>query len=78
MRALIDIPEHQIEDLAAIGAARKASRTQLVREAIDAFIQRYRPARGSAFGLWRAQPAQDGDTPPQDGLDYQERLRSEW
>jgi hypothetical protein len=73
VRTLIEIPDHQIEDLTAIGAARKVSRAQLVREAIDAFIQRYRPSRESAFGLWRGRPET-----LKDGLDYQERLRSEW
>ncbi len=78
MRTLIDIPEHQLDDLSAICAARKVSRAQLVREAIDAFIQRYRPSREPAFGLWRDQLAPNGDEAPHDGLAYQERLRSEW
>ena len=56
MRTLIDIPEQQIQELAAIGVARKVSRAQLVREALDAFIQRHRPVRESAFGLWRNHP----------------------
>jgi len=77
MRTLIDIPDQQIQELAAIGAARKISRAQLVREALDAFIQRHRPTRDSAFGLWRDHPSPESDI-PRDGLAYPEHIRSEW
>lgn len=81
MRILIDIPDQQIQELAAISAARKVPRAQLVREALDDFIQRHRPARDAAFGIWRGQVAilpGDDQPLPTDGLDYQERLRSDW
>jgi hypothetical protein len=77
MRTLVDIPEQQIQELAAIAAVRKVSRAELVREALDAYIQRHRATRESAFGLWREDPGRETHN-PQDGLAYQERLRSEW
>jgi hypothetical protein len=81
MRALVDIPDRQLEDLSAICAARNLSRAEAVRQALDAFIEENRPSREAAFGLWKGQTAVlpgDTDPLPQDGLAYQERLRSEW
>jgi len=81
MRALVDIPDRQLEDLSAICAARNLSRAEAVRQALDAFIAQNRPARDSAFGLWKGQsvclPGHE-DPLPEDGLAYQEKLRSEW
>jgi hypothetical protein len=81
MRTLVDIPESQLEDLGAICAARKLSRAEAVRQALEAFIAQNRPARESAFGLWKGQsvrlPGYE-DPLPEDGLAYQEKLRSEW
>jgi hypothetical protein len=81
MRTLVDIPEKQLDVLSAIAAARKLSRAEVVRQAIDAFIEQHRPARDSAFGVWRERtvtlPGQE-EPLPEDGLAYQERVRSEW
>jgi len=81
MRALVDIPDHQLEDLSAICAARKLSRAEAVRQALQAFIEDNRPSREAAFGLWKGQSATlpgASDPLPEDGLAYQEKLRSEW
>lgn len=81
MRTLIDIPEKQLNDLRLIGKAKKLSRAELVRQAIAAFIHQNRPARESAFGIWRDSKAVlpgPNEPLPTDGLAYQERLRSEW
>ena len=81
MRALFDIPEHQLEDLSVICTTRNLSRAEAVRQAIDAFIQQNRPARGEAFGLWKGESVclpGHSDPLPEDGLAYQEKLRSEW
>lgn len=81
MRALVDIPERQLEDLNAICAARKLSRAEAVRQALDAFIEQNRPSREAAFGLWKGQSVYlpgESEPLPQDGLAYQEKLRSEW
>jgi hypothetical protein len=81
MRALVDIPEHQLEDLSAICMTRKLSRAEAVRQALDAFIQQNRPAREVAFGLWKDESCclpGEAEPLPSDGLAYQEKLRSEW
>jgi metal-responsive CopG/Arc/MetJ family transcriptional regulator len=70
MRALIDIPEKQIQALSAICAAEKLSRAEAVREAIAYYIDKKKPQANEAFGLWQDQNV--------DGVAYQERVRSEW
>ena len=81
MRALVDIPDRQLEDLNAICKARKISRAEAVRRALDAFIEENRPSRDAAFGLWKGQSVYlpgEPDPLPEDGLAYQERMRAEW
>jgi hypothetical protein len=81
MRALVDIPDRQLEDLRAICAARNLSRAEVVRQALDAFIEQNRPSREAAFGLWKGQSVclpGESEPLPKDGLAYQEKLRNEW
>jgi metal-responsive CopG/Arc/MetJ family transcriptional regulator len=81
MRTLIDMPEHQLKELEVICKARKLSRAEAVRRAVDAYIVQNRPARDEAFGLWKGTSVYlPGETEPlaEDGLAYQEKLRSEW
>lgn len=81
MRALVDIPDQQLDELASICAAQKLSRAEAVRRALNAFIEENRPSREAAFGLWKGQSVVlpgDSDPLPDDGLAYQEKLRSEW
>jgi len=68
---LIDIPQSQIQDLAALCAEKKISRAEAVRQAVAAYLaeQRVRP-KHDGFGLWADHT--------EDGLAYQERLRAEW
>jgi predicted transcriptional regulator len=70
MRTLIDIPDRQIDELAAICMARKLPRTEVIRQAITAYIASQRPAAAEAFGLWGKQAG--------DGVTYQEKARAEW
>jgi len=70
MRTLIDIPDRQVDDLAAICSAKKLPRTEVIRQAITAYIASNKPPTTQAFGLW-------GDKTT-DGLKYQKKLRSEW
>jgi hypothetical protein len=81
VRTLIDIPERQLKALEAICAARKLSRAEAVRQAVDAFVAQNQASREPAFGLWKGQSVSlPGETEPlpEDGLAYQEKLRSEW
>jgi metal-responsive CopG/Arc/MetJ family transcriptional regulator len=74
MRILTEIPDSQLTDLAVICEAQNLSRAEAIRQAVDAYIERNRPAREAAFGLWQ----NAHNKLPKDGLKYQERLRSEW
>ena len=81
MRTLIDVPENQLKELSRICAARKLSRAEAVRQAVAAFIQQNGASRDAAFGLWKGQKVclpGDDEPLPEDGLAYQEKLRSEW
>lgn len=51
MRTLVNIPDRQIEALAAICKAKDISRAEAVRRAINDFIERNRSAPVEAFGL---------------------------
>jgi predicted transcriptional regulator len=71
MKTLIDIPDIQLKALAQIGETRKLSRAAVIREAIASYLRNQpRRKKPTAFGLW-------GDRKI-DGLEYQEKLRSEW
>ncbi len=73
MRALIDIPQHDLDLLDSIGKSEKVSRAELVRRAISAFLVQEKE-RGSgidaAFGSWSDMQ--------EDSQVYLDRLRSEW
>ncbi len=71
MRTLIDLPNPQIQALAALCERTKQSRATIIREAVADYIERHstRPV-DAAFGLWGS----DGI----DGLAYQEKVRAEW
>jgi predicted transcriptional regulator len=71
MRTIVDLPDEQIEALKALSARENVSRAELVRRALAEFLAR-RSVRhdDDAFGLWRQRP--------EEGLEYQHRLREEW
>ncbi len=70
-RILIDLPESQVQALAALVQVEGRPRAAIIRDAVDAYLVQRQPALGSSvFGLWK------GKKP--DGLAYQEELRSEW
>ena len=71
MRTLIDIPEEELGRLTTLSKARHVSRSHLVRIAIEQYLRdNTADPIDQAFGLW----GDDGE----DGLAYQERMRSEW
>jgi predicted transcriptional regulator len=71
MRTLIDIPDTQIQALAALCERVRQPRAAVIREAIAEYMERHaaKPA-DAAFGLWGAEAV--------DGLAYQEKARTEW
>jgi predicted transcriptional regulator len=71
MRTVIDLPDEQIEPLKALAEQMRLSRAELVRRAVADYLRRHQPAADdAAFGLWKNRS--------EDGVAYQERLRSEW
>lgn len=70
MRTLVDIPDRQIEELAAICELKHVSRAEVIRQAIAVYIQQNKPAAADAFGIWKNMNV--------DGLAYQKKMRSEW
>jgi len=71
MRALIDIEKHQIERLDELARRQRKSRAALIRHAVREYLDaRTAEDAENAFGLWGNRDV--------DGLEYQERIRSEW
>jgi predicted transcriptional regulator len=71
-RTLVDLEETQIQALDEIASKdRRKSRASLIRDAVDAFLEKNKPEQPhDGYGLWKNKKV--------DGLDYQEKLRGEW
>jgi predicted transcriptional regulator len=70
MRTLVDLPKPELDQLSALAAQRGVSRAALMREALEEYLARNKPAGlDAAFGAWST---------GEDGLAYQERMREEW
>jgi predicted transcriptional regulator len=70
MRIRIDIPDDDAKALMVLARQMGLSRAALVRLAVSEFVQRHQShASQEGFGLWEA---------GEDGLAYQERIRTEW
>jgi predicted transcriptional regulator len=71
MRTLIDLPDAQIQALAALCERVRQPRAAVIREAVAEYLERRmtKPAE-AAYGLWGAETM--------DGLDYQTKARAEW
>lgn len=72
MRTIIEIPEAQLQALARLSQARKVSRAELIRQAVDGYLQLNASGSEAAFGLWRKSGRR------QDGQALQAKLRAEW
>jgi predicted transcriptional regulator len=71
MRTLIDIPDAQIEALAALCERVGQPREAVIREAVAEYLERRAVNRAdAAYGLWG-----DGAT---DGMVYQVEARAAW
>jgi metal-responsive CopG/Arc/MetJ family transcriptional regulator len=71
MRILVDANETQVAALDDLAKREQRSRAAVIRAAIDDYVARHKQSRiKEGFGLW-------GDR-AMDGLEYQEKLRSEW
>lgn len=72
MRTIIELPDKQLEALKRLAQARKVSRAEIIRQAVDGYLQMNAPSLEGAFGLWQ------GKGKPQDGVVLQRKLRREW
>lgn len=71
MRILVDVPKLDLELLDKVTKRREISRAEFIRQAISTSLTPYRRKMNhSAFGAW--------SDSSEDGLVYQEKLRSEW
>ena len=70
MRTIIDLPDRQLDALTRLSRARKVSRAEIIRQAVDGYLKHNAPALADAFGAWRPGRA--------DGLAMQRKLRAEW
>ena len=72
MRTIIDLPDRHVEELDRVGRSRKLSRADLLRQAVERYLEENLPAREEAFGLWKRNGLRH------DGVALQRRLRKEW
>jgi len=74
MRTIVDIPPHDIGVLDSLARHKNASRTELIRQAVQLFIEKNTnlPTLEEMFGLWKDRK-EIGD-----GVEYQRKMRSEW
>jgi predicted transcriptional regulator len=80
MQTTVDIPDEMVARLNRLSETTKTSRDVLVREALQPFLESRAPKvvdpqeraeiLKDTFGAWKDFP--------EDGLDYQLRLRAEW
>ena len=70
MRTIVELPNRQLDALAAICRAEKISRAEAIRCAIDSWIETVPSEAVEAFGLWRERGI--------DALQYEASLRAEW
>lgn len=71
-RALVGIPESDLQTLDALSAAYNLSRAELIGQAVSMYLAQFKPTAqaNGAFGLWQSRQV--------DGLAYQNQLRDEW
>jgi hypothetical protein len=72
VRTLVDLPEVELERLNILSRARKVSRAELIRQAVSGFLAQNKAGLEDSFGLW------SGKKKRVDGVEYQDKLRSEW
>jgi metal-responsive CopG/Arc/MetJ family transcriptional regulator len=71
MRTLVNIGDTEIQELDRIAKAENVSRASLIRHAVRDYLGRNAQRhQAAAFGLWSGSAV--------DGLEYQEKMRSEW
>jgi hypothetical protein len=76
MRTIIDLGDDRMKKLDQICAVKKISRAEALRQAADNYIAREGLPEAytlhAGLGIWKS------NTAFADGLDYQEKIRTEW
>ena len=72
MRTIIELPDRQLAALTRLAQSRKVSRAEIIRQAVDGYLQMNAPSLEGAFGIW------GGKGKSRDGLALQRKLRAEW
>ena len=72
MRTIIELPDKQLAALTRLAQARKVSRAEIIRQAVDGYLQMNAPSLEGAFGVWSSKGKS------RDGLALQRKLRGEW
>jgi len=69
---LLRLSSRQMEALDLFVSVENKTRTDVIRNAIDFYIEKKKECgdKRSTFGLWKEKNI--------DGIEYQERIRSEW
>ncbi len=72
MSTRVELTQPQEQALSVLAQQQQCSLSELVKLAVSDYLNRHQPAQqqDAAFGLWRQKA--------EDGLSYQQRLRSEW
>lgn len=70
MRALVDIPDDLLKDLAELTKSKKLPRAEVIRRAIRVYVTQNKPSSDDAFGILAGKKI--------DGVLFQEKIRSEW
>ena len=71
MATSVKLNENQVRELDRLARETRKSRASLVQDALSDYLAKHRHRnRDDAFGLWGDQQI--------DGLQYQEKVRSEW
>ena len=72
MRTIITLSDNHVKLLGELCGTEKVSRAELIRKAIDAYVEKKRLAKNSVdvFGLWKKRKI--------DALEYENNIRNEW
>jgi hypothetical protein len=71
MRTTVDIPDEQLDSLAAVCRRDTISRAEAMRRAVAAYLEKQAATTDDdAFAMWRKRKT--------DGVAYQRKLRAEW
>ena len=71
MRTIVDLPEEQLDALAALCAQHKISRAEAVRRAVDQLLKEARPrTKDTGFGVWKHKRISSRK--------FVDKIRSEW